>query len=155
MPTTEGSERWLAEQRCAQLIHRYAAAVDRVDLDLLRTCFVADAEASYMGRPARGIEAIVAVIAPLARLRGTIHNLGPVHATLGDGGAKLSAGCLVLAVSEASEGAAARGVLRGVRYACDLVPVSGDWKIARLEHSILWATAAPESGLTGEPLGVR
>lgn len=155
MPRTEGPEGWLAEQRCVQLLHRYATAVDRVDLELLRTCFVDDVEASYMGRPARGIEAIVAIIAPLARLRGTVHNLGPVHATLTDRGAAVTAGCLVLAVSEATETAAARGVLRGVRYACDLVAVSGDWKIARLEHSILWATAAPESGLTGEPLGAR
>jgi hypothetical protein len=150
------AEAWLDEQRCVQVLNRYATAVDQVDLELLRSCFAEDVEASYMGRPpTKGVEAVVAVIAPLAQLRGTVHNLGPVHASLTDEGARLSAGCLVLAVSPGRGGLDALGVLRAVRYRCDLARLAGDWKITRLEHSMLWATAAPESGPTGEPLTTR
>ena len=153
MTDPRDSDTWLAEQRCVQLLHRYATAVDRVDLDLLRTCFVDDVQADYMGTPKHGIQSIVEMIGNLSRLRGTIHNLGPVLATLTDSGATVTAGCLVLAVSEAAGEVGAHGVLRGVRYTCDLELRSGDWRITTLTHSVLWATAAPESGLTGEPLG--
>jgi hypothetical protein len=140
----------VAELRCVQVINRYATAVDSVDLDLLRTCFTDDVQAGYMGRAIEpGIEAIVATIAPLANMTGTIHNLGPVHAAVEGDTARASAGCLVLAVTGGDE---PRGVLRGVKYSFDLVRRDGDWLIRRLWHDVLWATAAPRSGPTGEPL---
>jgi hypothetical protein len=140
----------VAELRCVQVINRYATAVDGVDIDLLRSCFTDDVQAGYMGRAIDpGIEAIVATIAPLERMTGTIHNLGPVHAVVTGDAAQASAGCLVLAVSGDDE---PRGVLRGVKYTFELARRDGDWRIRRLWHDVLWATAAPRSGPTGEPL---
>jgi hypothetical protein len=140
----------LAEMRCVQVINRYATAVDGVDIDLLRTCFTPDVEASYMGRAIEpGVEPIVATIAPLARMTGTVHNLGPVHASVDGDVATARAGCLVLAVNGDEP---PRGVLRGVKYRFELVRHDGDWRIRRLWHDVLWATAAPRSGPTGEPL---
>ena len=54
------TEGLLAEAAVLRVANRYASAVDRVDLDLLRSCFFADAQATYMGRvlPA-GVEHIV------------------------------------------------------------------------------------------------
>jgi SnoaL-like domain len=145
-----GHEGLLDELACVQVINRYATAVDGVDIDLLRSCFFDDVEAAYMGRAiAPGVQPIVDMISPLARMRGTVHNLGPVHATASRGSAHATAGCLVLAVSD---GDAPRGVLRGVKYEFELASREGEWRITRLRHDVLWATAAPQSGPTGEPL---
>jgi hypothetical protein len=143
-------EELLAEVACIQIVHRYATAVDRVDLDLLRTCFHPDVEASYAGTAlAPGVEPIVEMIAPLRRMRGTVHNLGPVHATVRGSSATVTAGCLVLAVMD---GEPAHGVLRAVTYDIDLAHRAGKWGITKLVHRVLWATAAPQSGPLGEPL---
>lgn len=140
----------LAELACLRIIHRYATAVDGVDVDLLRTCFHDDVESSHVGRPfTRGVEPIVEMITGLKRLTGTIHNLGPVTVTTSGATAAATAGCLVLAVSAAPD---PHGVVRGVKYAFGLECRSGDWRITRLEHRVMWATAAPQSGLMGEPL---
>jgi hypothetical protein len=139
-----------AEARCAQVINRYASAVDGVDLDLLRSCFVDEVRASYMGRPIEpGVEAIVRTIEPMRAMTGTVHNLGPVHVAVDDDTARARAGCLVFAVTGDEP---PRAVLRAINYEFDLVRRDGDWRISRLHHDVLWATAAPRSGPTGEPL---
>ena len=149
--TTNGyPDELLAELSCVQVISRYATAVDRVDLDLLRSCFFDDVTSSFVGRPLEpGIQPIVDLIAPLARMRGTVHNLGPVHATATGSTARATAGCLVMAVLD---GEPAHGVLRAVRYDVELARRDGEWRITRLAHQMLWATAAPQSGPLGEPL---
>jgi ketosteroid isomerase-like protein len=144
-----GPDRLVAELSCMQVINRYATAVDAVDLDLLRTCFFDDVEASYAGQPLpAGIEPIVELIAPLTSAHGTIHNLGPLHVTARGSQAHATAGCLVLAVTGDDE---PRGVLRGLKYEFDLEHRDGEWRIVRLVHEVMWATAAPRSGPTGEP----
>jgi hypothetical protein len=141
----------LDELSCVRTIHRYATAVDAVDLDSLRACFFDDVQSSYVGQPyTTGVEAILAMIARLERLNGTIHNLGPVSAVVTATSAHATAGCLVLAVSAGDE---PHGVIRGVKYSFDLESRDGEWRIVRLEHRVMWATAAPQSGLMGEPLG--
>jgi hypothetical protein len=149
--TTSGyPDELLAELSCVQVVNRYATAVDRVDLDLLRSCFFDDVQASFVGRALEpGIQPIVDLIAPLARMRGTVHNLGPVHAVVAGDAAKATAGCLVLAVLD---GEPAHGVLRAVTYDIELARRGGEWRITRLAHQVLWATAAPQSGPLGEPL---
>ena len=145
-----GPDRLVAELSCMQVINRYATAVDAVDLDLLRSCFFTDVEASYAGRPlAPGVDPIVGLIAPLANTRGTIHNLGPVYVSAHGSQAHATAGCLVLAVTGDD---APHGVIRGLKYAFDLEHREGEWRIVRLVHEVLWATAAPQSGPTGQPL---
>jgi hypothetical protein len=144
-----GADDLLAELSCIRVIHRYATAVDAVDIDLLRTCFFDDVQSSYVGQPyTSGVEPIVEMIARLKRLKGTIHNLGPVSAVTNGSSARATAGCLVLAVTADDE---PHGVIRGVKYAFDLEARGGDWRIVRLEHRVMWATAAPQSGLMGEP----
>jgi len=140
----------IAEWSCVRIIHRYATAVDAVDIDLLRTCFFDDVESSYVGQPfTRGVTPIVEMIARLERLKGTIHNLGPVSATIDAHTAQATAGCLVLAVDAEAE---PHGVIRGVKYNFDLEERGGEWRIIRLEHRVMWATAAPQSGLMGEAI---
>ena len=140
----------IAELSCVRIIHRYATAVDSVDTDLLRTCFFDDVESSYVGQPfTSGLAPIVEMISRLKRLKGTIHNLGPVTAVVDGATAHATAGCLVLAVTF---DAAPHGVIRGVEYAFDLAQRAGEWRITRLEHTVMWATAAPQSGLMGEAI---
>ena len=139
----------LAEFACHRIIHRYATAVDAVDIELLRTCFFDDVQASYVGRPfTEGFDPIVEMISGLSRLTGTIHNLGPVSAMVTGETATASAGAIVMAVSAEPN---AHGVLRGVKYDFELAQRAGDWRITRLVHRVMWATAAPRSGLMGEP----
>jgi hypothetical protein len=139
----------LAEFACHRIIHRYATAVDAVDIALLRTCFFDDVQASYVGRPfTDGFEPIVEMISGLARLTGTIHNLGPVSAMVTGDTATATAGAIVMAVSAEPN---AHGVLRGVKYEFGLAQRDGEWRIVRLVHRVMWATAAPRSGLMGEP----
>jgi ketosteroid isomerase-like protein len=139
----------LDELSCIRVIHRYATAVDAVDLATLRTCFFDDVQSSYVGQPfTTGVEPIVEMIERLERLKGTIHNLGPVSAVVDGTSAHATAGCLVLAVSAGDE---PHGVTRGVKYVFDLESRNGEWRIVRLEHRVMWATAAPQSGLMGEP----
>src|SRR5688500_7834298 len=150
VPRVVDESELLAELACLRIIHRYATAVDAVDTDLLRTCFYDDVESSHVGRPfTRGVEPIVEMITGLHRLKGTIHNLGSVSVTTTGATATASAGCLVLAVSAEPD---SHGVVRGVKYVFGLERRSGDWRITRLEHRVMWATAAPQSGLMGEPI---
>jgi hypothetical protein len=140
----------LSEFACHRMLHRYASAVDAVDLDLLRSCFFDDVQASYVGRPfTEGLEPIVDMISGLGRLQGTIHNLGPVSVSVTGETASATAGALVMAVGGEPH---AHGVLRGVKYEFDLARRSGEWRITRLVHRVMWATAAPQSGLMGEPI---
>jgi hypothetical protein len=145
-----GHESLLDEWACVQVVNRYATAVDTVDIELLRSCFFEDVEAVYMGRVIEpGIQSIVDMILRLSRMRFTVHNLGPVHATATGSTARARSGCLVLAVSE---GETPRGVIRGVKYEFELARRDDEWRITRLRHDVLWATAAPPSEPTGEPL---
>lgn len=146
------AETLLAEAAVFRLANRYASAVDRIDLDLLRSCFFKDAQATYMGRVLQpGVEHIVEVIDGLRKISGTIHNLGPLSAELAAGTATVHAGCLVMAVSDEAAGL---GVLRGVRYRFEMRLDAGEWRISRLHHEILWATAALRSDPSGRPLPV-
>ena len=150
MSTTPSSDDLLAELAVVRVVNRYASAVDRVDLELLRSCFVEEAEASYMGRELPpGVEHIVEMIGGLDPDPGTIHNLGPIAAEVSGDEASLRAGCLVLAVPDP---AANQGVVRGVRYAFRLRRDAGEWRITHLQHQIIWATAAPRSDPRGGPL---
>jgi hypothetical protein len=144
------TETLLAEAAVLRTANRYASAVDRIDLDLLRSCFFRDAQATYMGRVLPvGVEHIVEVIEGLRKISGTIHNLGPVATEITGDKATVHAGCLVLAVSDE---AADLGVIRGVRYRFEMRLDHDDWRISSLHHEVLWASAAPRSDPMGRPL---
>ena len=140
----------LSELAIVRVLNRYASAVDRIDLELLESCFFENAQATYAGRVLPpGIDHIKEVIAGLKKVSGTIHNLGPILVDILGDDASAHAGCLVLAVSDA---AAHLGVMRGVRYAFQLRREDEEWRIATLRHEILWASAAPRSDMMGRSL---
>ena len=43
-------------------------------------------------------------------------------------------------------------MIRGVKYNFGLAQRGGEWRIVRLEHRVMWATAAAQSGLMGEAI---
>jgi ketosteroid isomerase-like protein len=73
------SRRLLDRQELADLLTRYAAAIDQKNLDAMRALFVPDVEAVGFGRETlQGVDAWIAFVSrQIARFHATQHMLGP------------------------------------------------------------------------------
>jgi ketosteroid isomerase-like protein len=75
----EASKHLLDRQELADLLIRYAAAIDQKDMDAMRALFVPEVEAVGFGRETiRGLDAWVAFVnRQIAHFHATQHMLGP------------------------------------------------------------------------------
>lgn len=116
--------RLLAESDIRRVLARYARAIDRVDFELLRTCYHADAIDEH-GWYDGGVDGYVSFLATsLARSDATFHMLGnPLIDVEGDS-ARTETYCLVWNRSPAGDR------MVQVRYCDRFERRSGEWRIA-------------------------
>ncbi len=125
----------------SDVLHRYAAAVDGKDWELLRTCFTDDVEADFRafgGRDVvRGAEAWVeAIRATLQGMDATQHLTGNhVHRIDGDE-ARLTAYIQAVHIFANDKGDSEYTI--GGHYDCDMVRSPEGWRIRRYALVVRW-----------------
>ncbi|HET6950406.1 MAG TPA: nuclear transport factor 2 family protein [Acidimicrobiales bacterium] len=124
-----------ARQDIAELLVRYASAIDRRDWALLRTCFTDDCRADYGDIGVwDGVEAITAYMTRShATLGHTLHRITNQAVTVG--GDRASARSYVDAVLMAADGDS--GLNAVGFYDDELVRVAGEWRIARRRFTMV------------------
>lgn len=138
-------------QEIADLLVRYARAVDDGDDEQLASCFTDDAEATFAG-----IHAGVGGPAITSFLRSTMgatarpastHNIANIAVTIRGDEADAVSNAVVYGV----RGDPPEMRARGVRYEDSLVRTSDGWRIRRRTHRPHWEAAATNVPLT--PIG--
>ncbi len=125
----------------SDVLHRYAAAVDGKDWELLRSCFTDDLEADFRsfggGEVVRGADAWVAAIRSTIQGMDATQHLTGNHVQRIDGDqAQLTA--YIQAVHILANDSGDREYTIGGSYDCDLVRTAEGWKIRRYVLTVLW-----------------
>lgn len=135
-------------QAIADLLVRYARAVDDGDDERLASCFTDDAEATFAGIDAgiggKAIAAFLrAAMGPGARPAST-HNLANITVTVRGDEADASSNAVVYGV----RGEPPQMRVRGVCYDDLVVRTADGWRIRRRTHRPQWEAAAADVPLT-------
>ena len=125
----------------ADLLARYARAVDARDLAAVASCFTADAV--YEGSLGHGTiaDAVAALERAMARYQRTLHLLGaPVIEVDGDRG---RAETYCVAYHRTADATGPRDLTVGVHYRDDVVRHDGRWRICRRDVTTVWRCDDP------------
>jgi uncharacterized protein (TIGR02246 family) len=145
----------LDRQAICDLLHRYAAGLDRRRPDLVASCFTPDVEAEYAGeRLTGGRDGILAYTGVrTAATYSTMHFVTNVDVTFDGPDAARAVSYGLVALHEAGPDGRDRVRLRGIEYTDDLVRTDGGgWLIRRRRHAPCWEsvtepTAMPVIGM--------
>jgi hypothetical protein len=119
-----------AEAAIRHVILRYCRAVDRLDLDLLRSCYHDDAVDEH-GSFSGTIDEYVAWVAPLLeKYDMTMHLVGNLQVEL-DGPDGARAETYGVAFHRGDAGVPSRNLTTGFRYVDRFERRDGEWRIAR------------------------
>lgn len=119
----------LAKQEIADVIHRYARGIDRLDLDLVRSCYHPDAYDDH-GTMKGDVETFVAGAAQfLPHYATTMHFMGNMLIEV-DGDVARAETYAVAYHRELLEDGSGRDDIWGIRYVDRFERRGGDWKIA-------------------------
>ena len=135
-------------QEIADLLVRYARAVDDGDDEQLARCFTADAEATFAGVPAgvggRAITSFLRSTMGTATRLASTHNVANITVTVRGDEADAISNAVVYGV----RGDPPEMRARGVRYDDLLVRTPDGWRIKRRTHRPHWEAAARDVPLT-------
>jgi hypothetical protein len=124
-------EELLAEAAIRDVQIRYCRAVDRMDFDLLRSCFHPDASADY-GFFKGGVDAFVEMaVKELAAFTGTVHFTGNQLVEVDGDRAWAEHYTTATHRCPADENGPLRDYVAIVRYVDRMERRDGDWRIAR------------------------
>ena len=130
MITADESDELLQHHRIRQVLLRYCRGIDRLDFDLVRSCYhpeATDQHPTFSGDR----EAFIAWVRPaLAALAGTMHILGNNLIELGHGEAVSESYATAYHWQE-SDPSAPAGFTSGFRYIDRFEHRDGEWRIAR------------------------
>lgn len=136
------------------VLHRYAAGLDRRDPGLVASCFTADVEAEYAGeRLTGGRDGVLAYTGVrTAATRSTMHFVTNIVVTFDGPDAARAVSYGLVALHETGPDGRDRVRLRGIEYTDDLVRTGGGWLIRRRRHAPCWEsvtepTAMPVIGM--------
>jgi hypothetical protein len=137
-PQSVQTERLWAEHEIRQVLLRYARGVDRLDLDLVRSCYHPDATDSH-GSFAGTVDEFVAwVERVLRRYDATMHFLGnPLVELVADDVAAVET--YGLAFHRAAGGPPERNLVTGFRFVDRFERRDGEWRIARRVAVTEWS----------------
>ena len=126
----------------AELLARYAIAVDERRFDDVGACFTEDGQATYSGvRLEPGRAAIVAHLSPLVDIPMSQHVVGTTSITVDGERASAVSYTTVHAVRPTADGHEV--VHRGLRYDDRLIRTSAGWLFSERYHQVLWSTTDP------------
>ena len=135
-------------QEIADLLVRYARAVDDGDDEQLTSCFTDDADATFAGVAAgvggRAITAFLRSTMGAATRPASTHNIANITVTVRGDEAEATSNAVVYGV----RGDPPELRARGVRYDDLLVRTPHGWRIRRRTHRPHWEAAARDVPLT-------
>lgn len=141
----------LAEAAIRELQIRYCRACDRVDLDLLRSCFHPDAVLEY-GFFTAGVDELVAMAqAGMAAYEKTTHVTGNQLVEVEGDRAWAEHYTLATHRCPPDETGPLRDFVTSIRYVDDLQRRDGDWRIARRVLILDWCRTDPVLALGEDP----
>jgi 3-phenylpropionate/cinnamic acid dioxygenase small subunit len=126
-----------SRQDIADLLVRYATAIDLRDWELFRTCFTDDCEATYAGIGSWvGVDAITQwMVDTHSKMGATLHRITNQAVTSGPEGVKSRSYVDVIALNPDGQFR-----VRAVGYYDDdLVQTDEEWKIARRHYTMVHA----------------
>lgn len=115
------------------VIEQYAYALDRRDVELMRSCFTSDADLSYLGGLRHYVGGDAFADSLLANLEpfGTInHSVSSLHITVN--GDKAEADMHIFATMELKE--TAKVLIRGVRVTDEYRRTDTGWLVSKRKH---------------------
>lgn len=135
----------VARQQIADVIYRYARGIDRMDFDLVRSCYHPDAYDDH-GAFAGNVEAFISAVAQfLARWTATQHFMGNMLIEIDGQRARAETYAVAYHRREDAEGNGKDDIM-GVRYVDRFEQRNGLWKIAYRVVASEWRRVDTVSG---------
>ncbi len=143
----ETAIREAADERAIQhVLSRYSRAIDRFDMELLRTVYHPDAYDDHGGYKG-DVEGFVAYLNEvLPRFEATQHFLGNTHVELDGDVAHTETYCQALHRLAGTAEAPPADSVTGLRYVDRFERRDGEWRIARRQIVIDWSRTDPVVG---------
>jgi hypothetical protein len=134
----------LAQHEISAVLQRYCRGIDRLDLELVRSCYWPDATDSHGGFSGTRDEFVAWVAKLLARFDSTMHFLGNVLVELA--GDAAVAETYAIAFHRSREAKPSLNLIVGVRYVDRFERRGGEWRIARRVCVTEWSRVDDEAG---------
>jgi len=131
-------ELW-AEAQIRKVLLRYARGIDRLDLDLVRTCYHPDATDSHGSFHGTVDEFLTWVERVLRRYDATMHLLGNPLVELDDAGTAALVETYGIAFHRAAGGPPERNLVTGFRFIDRFERRADEWRIARRVATTEWS----------------
>lgn len=132
----------LAREEIAGVLHRYARGIDRLDFDLVRSCYHPDAYDDHGTMKGSVDEFVAAAQAFLPRFAATMHFLGNMFIEV-DGDVARAETYAVAYHRLEPEGAAGKDDIWGIRYVDRFERRAGEWRIAHRVVAQEWRRVEP------------
>ena len=141
-------EALIARQEIADVIYRYARGIDRLDFDLVRTCYHPDAYDDHGSFSGNVEDFITAATEFLARWTATQHFMGNMLIEVDGDRARAETYAVAYHRREDSNGDGKDDVM-GIRYVDRFEKRNDDWRIAHRVVSNEWRRVDPVTGARG------
>jgi len=138
------------ERAIKHVLTRYTRAIDRFDMELLRTVYHADAYDDHGGYKGDVEGFIVFLNEVLPRFEGTQHFLGNMHVELDGEVAHTETYCQAWHRIAGVDGGPDHDSVAGLRYIDRFERRDGEWRIAKRQIVIDWQRDDPVVGGSGE-----
>lgn len=138
----------LARQEIADVIYRYARGIDRMDFDLVRSCYHADAYDDHGSMKGTVEEFIAAAASFLTRWTVTQHFMGNMLIEVDGERARAETYAVAYHRREDAEGNGKDDVM-GIRYVDRFERRDGAWKIAHRVVATEWRRVDAVKGARG------
>jgi len=136
--------RLLARHEISSTLLRYCRGIDRLDLELVRSCYHADATDSHGGFSGTRDEFIAWVGKLLARFESTMHFVGNMLIEV-EGDAAV-AETYAIAFHRSADARPSLNLIVGVRYVDSFEKRDGAWRIARRVCVTEWSRVDDAAG---------
>ncbi|MGE0482619.1 MAG: nuclear transport factor 2 family protein [Gammaproteobacteria bacterium] len=144
-PTATALAELVARTQIADVIYRYARGIDRLDFDLVRSCYHADAYDDHGGFAGHVEEFIAAAGEFLRRWTATQHFMGNMLIEIDGDRARAETYAVAYHRREDADGNGKDDVM-GIRYVDRFEKRDGEWKIAHRVVANEWRRVDPVTG---------
>jgi len=148
MPEKSKLDRLIARQEIADVIYRYARGIDRLDFELVRSCYHPDAYDDHGAISGTVDEFISAAKAFLVKWTATQHFMGNMLIEIEGDKARAETYAVAYHRREDANGDGKDDTL-GIRYVDRFEQRNGNWLIAYRVVSTEWRRVDPLSGARG------
>jgi hypothetical protein len=133
----------LARQEIADVLHRYARGIDRMDFDLVRSCYHPDAYDDHGTMAGTVDEFVASAEAFLPRFAATMHFLGNMHIEVDGDVARAETYAVAYHRVDPTEAGPGKDDIWGIRYVDRFERRGGEWRISYRVVAQEWRRVEP------------